>query len=433
MGKRVGIFLASILVLALLCSITVFGFQVGNFKIPSAAEGIKQGLDLKGGSSITFEAQIGEDYDMSNLEDDMATVQTVLQRRLDSLNYSEATVQLVGDKRVMVEIPAVNDPEEAVQMLGKTALLEFADADGNVVLSGNDIESAKAEYGQLEQGGISQHYIALKLSNDAVAKFTEATRAAANRAADQKNFIAIQLDGEVQSTPFVGEEYKTTGINTAEVTITVGAGDDKNSPAEYAQDLAAIINSGRLPFNLKDVELRTVGATLGEEALSKSLLAGLIGLILVLLFMLIVYRVPGIVADLALIFYAALMVIVMALLGVNLSLPGMAGIILSIGMAVDANVIIFERVKEELRLGKTIRASVDAGYKRAFTAILDSNITTMIAAVVLYLLGTGTIRGFAITLGLGVIVSMFTVLVVSRFLLKQLVGMNIKSLKAFGA
>ena len=431
MGKRVGIFTACILVLALLVSITVFGFQVGNLRIPSAAEGIKQGLDLKGGSSITFEAQIGDDYS-GDLADDMATVQTVLQRRLDSLKYSEATVQLVGDRRVMVEIPAVSDPEEAVQMLGKTALLEFADADGNIVLSGADIESAKAEYGQLEQNGISQHYIALKLSNDAVAKFTEATKAAANRAAESKNFIAIQLDGEVQSTPFVGEEYKTTGINTAEVTITVGGGEDGTSPAEYAKDLAAIINSGRLPFNLKDIELRTVGATLGEEALSKSLIAGLIGLILVLLFMAIIYRVPGIVADIALIFYAALMVILMALMGVNLSLPGMAGIILSIGMAVDANVIIFERIKEELRLGKTIRAGVDAGFKRAFTAILDSNITTMIAAIVLYFLGTGTIRGFAITLGLGVVVSMFTVLVVSRFLLKQLVGMNIKSLKAFG-
>ncbi|MBE6915089.1 MAG: protein translocase subunit SecD [Ruminococcaceae bacterium] len=431
MGKRVGIFTASILVLALLVSITVFGFQVGNLRIPSAAEGIKQGLDLKGGSSITFEAQIGDDYS-GDLSDDMAIVQTVLQRRLDSLNYSEATVQLVGDRRVMVEIPAVSDPEEAVQMLGKTALLEFADADGNVVISGADIESAKAEYGQLEQNGISQHYIALKLSTDAVSKFTEATKAAANRAGENKNFIAIQLDGEVQSTPFVGEEYKTTGINTAEVTITVGSGEDGTSPAQYAKDLAAIINSGRLPFNLKDIELRTVGATLGEEALSKSLTAGLIGLILVLLFMAIIYRVPGIVADIALIFYGALMVILMAIMGVNLSLPGMAGIILSIGMAVDANVIIFERIKEELRLGKTIRAGVDAGFKRAFTAILDSNITTMIAAIVLYFLGTGTIRGFAITLGLGVLVSMFTVLVVSRFLLKQLVGMNIKSLKAFG-
>lgn len=431
MGKRVGIFTACILVLALLVSITVFGFQVGNFRIPSAAEGIKQGLDLKGGSSITFEAQISDDYS-GDLADDMATVQTVLQRRLDSLNYSEATVQLVGDRRVMVEIPAVSDPEEAVQMLGKTALLEFADADGNIVISGADIESAKAEYGQLEQNGISQHYIALKLSTDAVSKFTEATKAAANRAGESKNYIAIQLDGEVQSTPFVGEEYKTTGINTAEVTITVGSGEDGTSPAQYAKDLAAIINSGRLPFNLKDIELRTVGATLGEEALSKSLTAGLIGLILVLLFMAIIYRVPGIVADIALVFYTALMIILMAILGVNLSLPGMAGIILSIGMAVDANVIIFERIKEELRLGKTIRAGVDAGFKRAFTAILDSNITTMIAAVVLYVLGTGTIRGFAITLGLGVIVSMFTVLVVSRFLLKQLVGMNIKSLKAFG-
>lgn len=432
MGKRVGVFLASILVLVLLVSITVFGFNVGNFSIPSAAEGIKQGLDLKGGSSITFEAQIEDGYDMSNLEDDMATVQTILQRRLDSLNYSEATVQLVGDKRVMVEIPAVNDPEEAVQMLGKTALVEFADADGNVVLSGNDIEGAAAEYGPTSENGISQHYVTLKLSADAVSKFTEATKAAANRAAENKNFIAICLDGEVQSSPMVDESYKTTGINTAEAIITLGSGEDGTSPAEYAKELAAIINSGRLPFNLKDVELRTVGATLGEQALSKSLLAGLIGLILVLLFMLVIYRVPGIVADLALIFYAALMVILMAIMGVNLSLPGMAGIILSIGMAVDANVIIFERIKEELRLGKTVRASVDAGYKRAFTAILDSNITTMIAAVVLYVLGTGTIRGFAITLGLGVVVSMFTVLVVSRFLLKQLVGMNIKSLKAFG-
>ena len=227
-------------------------------------------------------------------------------------------------------------------------------------------------------------------------------------------------------------KYSSDGIN--------GEGIHHSSDIRYtdagrkeATETANLINSGRLPFELKDVELRAVGPTLGEKALETSLLAGIIGLLLVILFMIAYYRLPGVAAALALMFYALLMVILLSAFKINLSLPGIAGIILTVGMAVDANVIIFERVKEELRSGKTLRASIDSGFKRAFTAILDSNLTTLIAAVVLYFFGTGPISGFAITLGIGVILSMFTVLVVSRFLLYQLVGMKIKSLKAYGA
>ena len=260
------------------------------------------------------------------------------------------------------------------------------------------------------------------------------TKKAAGRASEGKNYIAIYMDDVEQSAPYVGAEYASTGINSEEVIITLGGeGDLGKDVAESTKNLASIINSGRLPFALKDIELRSVGPTLGEQALETSLFAALIGLILVMIFMVVIYRLPGLVADITLIFYTALVVIILAILGINLSLPGIAGIILSIGMAVDANVIIFERIKDELRSGKTLKASIDAGFKRAFTAVLDSNVTTIIAAVVLGIFGTGSIQGFAWTLGIGVVVSLFTAVVVTRFLLKQLVGMNIKSLKAYGA
>mgnify|MGYP002519359354 CR=1 FL=1 len=224
------------------------------------------------------------------------------------------------------------------------------------------------------------------------------------------------------------------GIDSDEAIITFGdAGSASATGGAEAQDLANVIKSGALPFDLEEIELRSVGPTLGERALETSLFAGFIGLLLVMIFMIIIYRLSGVVASISLAFYTSLMMIVMAILNVNLSLPGIAGIILSIGMAVDANVVIYERIKEELRLGKTLKASIDAGFKRAFTAILDSNITTLIASIVLYLFGMGTIKGFAVTLGLGVVISMFTVLVVSRFLLYRLVDMKIKSPKAYGA
>ncbi|MBR5479542.1 MAG: protein translocase subunit SecD [Clostridia bacterium] len=435
MGKSIVTFVASLIVIAILVTVTLTGFNLGVVSIPKVQDGIRLGLDLKGGSVITFEAQIEEGMDTSNLKADMETAQTVLRKRLDDQMYNEATVQLVGDTRIRVEIPEITNPEEAVELLGKTAVLEFRDADGNVGLTGNDIKEAKSEYGQIDQNGPMQYFISLKLKPEAVAKFTEITKAAANRSAEGKNFVAIYMDNVVQSSPLVDAEYAATGINTEDVTITVGAGEGAlgATPAEYSKNLASIINSGRLPFALKEIELRSVGPTLGEKALESSLFAALIGLILVMIFMIVIYRLPGVVASISLIFYTAIVAIILAVLKINLSLPGIAGIILSIGMAVDANVIIFERIKDELRAGKTIKASIDAGFKRAVTAVIDSNVTTIIAALVLGYFGTGSIQGFAWTLGIGVAVSLFTAVFVTRFLLNRLVGMNIKSLKAYGA
>ena len=432
MKKGILWFAAVVVVIAFVIVTAISGLNLGIVEIPSAAEGIRLGLDLQGGAMITFEA-VTENGETPS-EADMDVAQTVLRKRLDAAKYTEGTVQKKGDRRLVVEIPAVTDPEEAVALLGKTAVLEFRDSDGNVILTGADIEKANAQYSAIAENGMAQHHVVLKFKDDARAKFTEATKVAASKASENKNYIDIFLDDAMQSHAMVEASYAQKGIDSEEVVITMGSEDSFTaSGGESAKTLANVINSGRLPFELEEIELRSVGPTLGEKSLETSLFAGFIGLLLVMIFMIAIYRLPGVIASISLAFYTALMVVVMAVLKVNLSLPGIAGIILSIGMAVDANVIIYERIKEELRVGKTLKASIDAGFKRAFTAILDSNITTLIAAVVLYCFGMGTVIGFAVTLGIGVLISMFTVLVVSRFLLYRLVDMNIKSLKAYGA
>lgn len=384
--------------------------------------GIRQGLDLVGGSRVVFEATDEGGQSVTPSANEMTTAVSMLKARLDTLGYTEATVAKQGENRIVVEIPSVSDPEEAVQKLGATAVLTFTDADGNVVMEGSDVKSASSAYEAVDETGVSQHHVKLVWKDEAVSKFAAATAAAAAKSSENKNYISIKLDNEEISSPRVSQE-----INSSECVIT---GD---FDAEEAKYLAGVIQAGQLPFGLRDVELKSVGPTLGERVLNTSLLAGGIGILLVMLFMLIVYRVAGLAADIALGGYIALIGIVMALFKVNLSLSGIAGIILGIGMAVDANVVIYERVKEELNNGKTVRASVDAGFHRALTAIIDANITTMIAAVVLYFFGMGSVKGFAITLGLGIIVSMFTAIVVSRLLLKQLVGIGVSSPRAFGA
>ncbi len=432
MKKGILWFAVVIVVIAAFVFTSIRGLNLGFTEIPSATEGIRLGLDLAGGASVTFEARTEDGSAPS--ADEMEVAKTIFRKRLDGKGYTEANIQKVGDKRFTIEIPSVTNTDEAVALLGKTAVLEFVDADGNVVIEGKDVKDAVASYDQVSEIGIKQHHVILKLNSEAREKFKQATKKAASRASEGKNYISICLDGEPVSSPFVGAEYASTGIDSDEAIITFGdAGSASATGGAQAQDLANVIKSGALPFELEEIELRSVGPTLGEKALETSLFAGFIGLLLVMIFMIIVYRVSGVVASISLAFYTALMMVVMALLNVNLSLPGIAGIILSIGMAVDANVIIYERIKEELRLGKTLKASIDSGFKRAFTAILDSNITTLIASIVLYLFGMGTIKGFAVTLGLGVIISMFTVLVVSRFLLYRLVDMKIKSPKAYGA
>lgn len=424
MGKSITKLVVVILIIALGAAVALCGFHIHMFgwdiSYPSALDedyGIRQGLDLVGGSSITYEAQAETASD-----DEMQSVENVLRKRLDALGYSEATVSRQGEKKVRVEIPAIQDPQQAVETLGQTAKLTFRDADDNVVLEGSDVKSAAARYGRTSENGADQHYVELTLNDSGVQKFAEATEKAAARKSENKNYIAIKLDEEVISQPSV-----ENAINSSSCIISGGFTDSSET-----SELATLINSGNLPFSIKDVELRSIGPTLGERALETSLFAAGIGIILILLFMLLVYRLPGLMADIALIAYIAIVTFLMTWFRINLSLPGIAGIILSVGMAVDANVIIFARMKEELAVGKTIKAAVSAGFDRAFIAILDANITTLIAAVVLYYFGTGPIQGFAITLGIGTVVSMFTAIVVTKFLLHQMVGLKISNPWLYG-
>lgn len=363
--KSILSFVAVLAVIALLSCTAAFGLNVGPLSIASVMDeenGIRRGLDLVGGSSITFEAILKDDYNKDNLSSDMASVQAMLQKRLDSLGYTEATVELVGDNRVTVDIPSINNPEEAVSVLGATAQLTFEDAAGNVILDGSGIKSATSGYGQISQSSMAnEHYVQVTFTSEAQEKWTEATKAAAN-AEKGKNYIAIKMDDEVLSQPSVSSEYAQTGI-TGDSCVISGS-----FTADSAKTLAEQINIGQLPFSLEEVSMSSVGPQLGEKALSTSVMAGGIGVLLVMLFMILVYRLPGFVASIALVFYTALDLVILSVARVNLSLPGIAGIILSIGMAVDANVIIFERLKDELKNGKTIRGAIDAGFHRAFSA-----------------------------------------------------------------
>ena len=392
--------------------------------IPSVLDtdnGIRLGLDLVGGSRIVYEAEIPDGYDTNNLSDDMNSVQKVIRQRLTDKGFTEATVTLTGDNRVTVEIPQITNPEEAVQTLGTTAQLTFIDADGKEWLTGSDIKKATYGYGRPTGNEVTDvHYVQVQFTSEGQKKFAEATGNIAART-DGTNIMAIVMDNQVISSPSVSSQIDSDSC------VISGS-----FTRDSASELADLINAGQIPFSLKQVELRSVGPQLGADAMRTSLIAGAIGIVLVMLFMLIVYRIPGLVASIALCFYMVLEALIFSLVRVNLSLPGIAGIILSIGMAVDANVIIFERVKEELKNGKTVKSAIDSGFKRAFTAILDSNITTLIACGVLFFLGTGTIVGFATTLGIGVIVSMFTALTITHFLLNRMVDFHIRNPKAYG-
>ena len=341
------------------------------------------------------------------LKSGMEVARTMLQQRLDFLGYTEAQAYISGERRLVVEFPDVEDPEKAVQQLGRTAVVNFVDSDGKIWLTGKDIEKAEYSYGQVDMSGLSEHHVKLKLTPEG---------------RKGNNYLAIEMDGEQISAPSVREE-----LDDDSVVIQVR----QENAAEEAKYLADIISAGRLPFELTTAKQQTIGSSLGEKSLSTSLLAGLIGLILVMIFMIVVYRLMGVMSCIALVAYTALFAIAISVFHVNLSLPGIAGIILTIGMAVDANVIIYERIKEELRVGKTLRYAIESGYKRALIAIIDANITTMIAGAVLLWQGSGTILGFATTLLIGVVLSMIVMLVLTRILLRCAVGMKLTNLKLY--
>lgn len=419
MKKKSIITLCFVVVCAILLNYVAFiGFNIAGFSYGGmfGETGIKKGIDLAGGSVITFQADSDAPTD-----DQMQVVESIFQTRMTNAGYTEARISQGEGGKITVEIPSVFETDQAASLLGDTAKLTFNDADGNVILDGaTDIKNASYQYGKTSQTGSAQSYVQVEFNAESKQKFADATKAAAARSSEGKNYISIQMDGKDISSPRVSEE-----INSDSCIIS---GD---FTPETAQDLANKIKSGQLPFDMKVISQETVGAELGANALPTSLLAAAIGIILIMIFMVIMYRIPGLIADISLLIYVGLIGLAMGIFHVNLSLSGIAGIVLSIGMAVDADCIIFERMKEELKVGKTIRASVSAGFDKAFSAILDSNITTIISCVVLYISGIGAVTGFATTLGIGVILSMFTAIVITKFLLKQLVGIGIENRSLF--
>jgi preprotein translocase subunit SecD len=418
---------------------------------------IRLGLDLQGGSQLTIQVKTTQDVKEIKPED-LEAVQKVVENRINGLGVSEAVVQSVGKDQILVQLPGVNDPEQAERVLGGTAQLDFRQQKpGTEAQLPIELQVRKElldNQEKLRKSGdkeaIAKNQAALGRSNEAMGKLFDRTGLTGKNLKDAraeplstgnnwnvairfdpkggelfaqltKNLagtgrsIGIFLDEAPISTPTVGPEFAQTGISGGAAVIT------GNFTAETANDLAVQLRGGALPVPVEIVENRTVGASLGRDSIQSSIYAGVGGLLLVLVFMGVYYRLPGLIADVALLIYSLLTLAAFVLLGVTLTLPGIAGFILSIGMAVDANVLIFERTREELRAGKTLYRSVESGFYRAFSSILDSNVTTLIACGALFWLGSGLVKGFALTLALGVMVSMFTAVTCSRTLMLLLV------------
>jgi preprotein translocase subunit SecD len=360
---------------------------------------LKQGLDLQGGIQLVLR---GVDSEVGPATPEtVARARDVIERRINRLGVSEPLIQMDGRNRIIVALPDVHDTAEAERIIGKTAVLTFVDPEENIVIDGRDIDRATA----IIDPATNKPSVQLKLKGEGADKFAEATTRWVG------NFIQIRLDEDVISAPIVNQPiYGGTAIITG------------NFDPKEAQTLADLINGGALPVKLEIIENRTVSATLGKDSLQKSLYAGVVGLLGVLLFMLVKYQIPGFLANIALIVYLYLVVSVLVTINAVLTLPGLAGLLLSIGMAVDGNILIFERIKEELRAGKGIRSGIEAGFHRAFITVLDANVTTILAGAVLWYLGTGPVKGFALTLVVGNLLAMFTAITLTRWLLKLTVG-----------
>ena len=399
---------SGILLLVIMVLVIFFGYVALNglplwnaMEVAPLTQEVDLGLDLQGGLYVVYEAQV--DPDSPDIDTQMSKAKSVIRERLDRKGQNEATIAQQGSDRIVVEIPGVEDPAGLADFLAEPAELTFTDPEGNIVITGQDVKSASPGYIEGQKPVVN-----FELYPEGTDKFAEATRKYVGQ------IISIELDGEPISEPRV------------ESPIVAGKGYiDGSASIEEAKDLAIKIESGALPVELTQLETRTIGATLGANSLDTGITAGIIGIIAILLFMLLFYRLPGLVADISLAAYLLIVLYIIVAGNVTLTLPGVAGIILTVGMAVDANVIIFERIKEERRTGKTLRSAVDAGFHKAFRAIIDANITTLIAAVVLLVFGTGPIQGFAKTLMIGILVSMFSALLLTRWLLRLLINLRI--------
>ncbi len=371
----------------------------------------KLGLDLVGGSRIVLEAQT-TDTIAKITPDMMNSLQFAIENRVNALGVAETVVQQTGEKRLLVEIPNISDPAKAKEFLGETAELEFKkpldNSDGatgwiSTGLTGKDVRKALIS---TNPGG--QWVVSLEFNDKGTKKFGKLTQELVGKP------MAIFFNGDLQSAPVIQEP-----ILGGHAQISGG---DSGFAYEEAKKMVDLLNAGALPVPAKIIEESLVGPTLGADSIAKSKTAGIIGIGIVMLFMLLYYRLPGFIADIALIIYSILVFAVFKIVPVTLTLAGIAGFILSIGMAVDANILIFERTKEELKAGRTLFTAINAGFDRAFTSIFDSNMTTIITCVILYFLGTSIIKGFALTLVIGVLISMFTAITVTKNFMHLLFG-----------
>ncbi len=380
--------------------VSVFIIALAAVSGQSQANKINLGLDLQGGFEILYQAvaENEEDITRENLKSTVASIE----ERINRLGVAEPSIDIEANNRIRVQLAGIEDQDEARSIIGTTAKLEFVAPDGKVVMTGQDLKTnAKYAPDQMNQPTVAISFIEASL-------FADVTKTYLNQV------LAIVLDGEVISAPRI-----QTIISDGSAVIT-----GMSSVAE-ANRLALLLNSGSLPLELEEINSTSVGASLGQIALEKAIIALMIGSILIALYMVIYYRVPGIVAVISLVAYVYLVITLFVLFGFTMTLPGIAAVLLGIGMAVDANILTYERVREELKNGKSILSSVISGSKKSLVTILDANITTILAAAVLFIFGSGTIKGFALTLIISIVVSMFTAVLISRWLLLLLAKSNI--------
>lgn len=406
----INIILSAVLIFAF-AYLAVFGLNIKGKQIIKSAKNINTGLDISGGVSLVYKAKPEEGKQIT--QEDLKKSEAVIRKRLESKNIYDYVIRSdVNTNQIYIEIPAKvddksKDPLSAVEGLDKTAKIEFRDQDGNVLLSGDDIKSAKEDEQATTNTGLPDPHVVLTFSDEGTKKFAAATE----KLVGQK--LSIYLDDQLVTDPYVNSKIDS---NTAIITLGDGKYNDKK---QQATEYALLIDSGALPFSLEVISKEYIGPYIGQNALKVSIYAGITSIIAIVLFLIIVYRLPGIAASLALIAYVSLILFIMSSSNISLTLPGIAGLILSIGMAVDANVIIFERLKEELRQNISVKKAFERSFKKAMSAIIDGNVTTFTVAILLYLFGIGTVKGFGIVLAIGVLVSLLTAVVITRHILKQ--------------
>jgi len=422
--KNVIKLLISIVVIAVITYLSIFGLKIGGKTIVNSAKEIKTGLDISGGVTIIYQANSEDGTAIT--EEDLQKSVAVIRKRLEKVNIFDYIVRTdAATSQIYIEIPTNTqdesvDPLEAVKGLDKTAKVEFRDPDGKVLLSGDDIKSAAYSNEAVDSTGLPSPHVVLTFSEEGTTKFAQATESLVGKT------MGIYLDDEEISAPYVNEKIES---NTA--IITMGNSTSYDERKAEAENLAMLIDSGALPFNLTVISKEYVGPYIGQQALEISIKAGIVALAIVFVIMIVVYKMQGLVADIALVSYVAIMLLILSSTGISLTLPGIAGIILSVGMAVDANVIIFERFKEELKNKLAPEKAFDRSFKAASSAIIDGNVTTFTVAILLYIFGMSSIKGFGILLAIGVVLSLFTSMFITKYILRQVLPLINKHPKLF--